>query len=417
MPGVCIGENHVCSQNDRCGSFYVKQRVDEKKQLRKESKILSKEKVQEDQAKSLEQARQIPLDVLASEWLTAGTSIELRCYMVEKLLPTLMLSLEKLLSDATKKGLIDIEQLDSRINPVNLLAQNLMRNNPRFVVSSNTSPYMVSLKAIQEELQQRAYTIKESRMAKVRAEAEARRKIAEEKTRIERLAQETRFAIFSESVPLWEDKAGSGINMLLFTTALATVPGVPGLANGISAAMNFCTEDFLTAESLVTFMANVDERMDATTVAACAKHITTVCKSRRAEQALPEEKCAVQKIEAGYLKYQKRKAHKIKKKKEQQANATVAMGGTTNSDTLPDSTTSVSRVSPPFGEWGEEQKVAAKKIEAGYLQYQQKKTEKVRRAADRKARHAERVRIKAEKLTQAESAVSASGSMDDSSTQ
>ena len=78
-----------------------------------------------------------------------------------------MLALEKLLNDVMKKGVIDIEHLDSRINPINFLAQLLMRNNPRFGNFPEASPYMMSLRLIEEELKQTAYDIKENRMAKV----------------------------------------------------------------------------------------------------------------------------------------------------------------------------------------------------------------------------------------------------------
>jgi hypothetical protein len=74
--------------------------------------------------------------MLASEWLPeSGQTTEERAYFVDKLLPTLVLGLEQLLKAAEKKGAIapaDENDIDAGFNPVNFLAQYLMRHNPKF---------------------------------------------------------------------------------------------------------------------------------------------------------------------------------------------------------------------------------------------------------------------------------------------
>ena len=66
--------------------------------------------------------------------------------------PTLIMGLEQLLKRVDDLGMADAEELDERINPVNLLGMYLMRNNPKYSNFAEASPYMKSLKAIQDQL-------------------------------------------------------------------------------------------------------------------------------------------------------------------------------------------------------------------------------------------------------------------------
>ena len=54
------------------------------------------------------------------------------CYMVEKLLPTLVVGMEKLLNEVSVRGLEDYKLPSDDFNPLNFIAQHLMRNNPRY---------------------------------------------------------------------------------------------------------------------------------------------------------------------------------------------------------------------------------------------------------------------------------------------
>ena len=69
-----------------------------------------------------------------------------------------MLSLEKVLADAERRGLADAAALaGTGFNPLTRLAQQLMRNNPRTPPPPSAevtapSAYTLSLRAIQEQL-------------------------------------------------------------------------------------------------------------------------------------------------------------------------------------------------------------------------------------------------------------------------
>lgn len=72
--------------------------------------------------------------MLAADWLgKEGSMADSRAYFVEHLLPTLIMALEHLLKRVAKLDMADVENLEGgKLNPVNLLGQYLMRNNPRY---------------------------------------------------------------------------------------------------------------------------------------------------------------------------------------------------------------------------------------------------------------------------------------------
>jgi hypothetical protein len=53
-------------------------------------------------------ARKIPTEILAKQWLNDNeATLEVRAYLVDKVLPTLILGVEKLLTEADKKALTE----------------------------------------------------------------------------------------------------------------------------------------------------------------------------------------------------------------------------------------------------------------------------------------------------------------------
>ncbi|XP_067823984.1 EF-hand calcium-binding domain-containing protein 5-like [Heptranchias perlo] len=108
--------------------------------------------------------KKVPMDLLTKEWFNENKmTVQTRIYILEKLLPTLILGLEKLLVEVEKKDLTVLEIQHPYFNPINFLAQYLMRNNPRYCNFPEEDPYMRGLKHVVEELKNHVVDIKDNR--------------------------------------------------------------------------------------------------------------------------------------------------------------------------------------------------------------------------------------------------------------
>lgn len=115
-----------------------------------------------DEAREL--ARKIPMELLAKDWFAVheGT-VETRAFLVDKIMPTLILGVEKLLVEVEKRELANTDEPDKNFNPINFLAQYLMRNNPRYSNFSEASPYVRGLRAVTEDLRKQLFDLDENR--------------------------------------------------------------------------------------------------------------------------------------------------------------------------------------------------------------------------------------------------------------
>ncbi|XP_059150410.1 EF-hand calcium-binding domain-containing protein 5-like isoform X2 [Physella acuta] len=146
-------------------------KLDEKHAVKKQNVQLSKEAAREI-------IRKIPVELLAKEWLSKeDATVDMRAYLVDNVLPTLVLGVERLLKEVDEKGLSATNRFEPEFNPINYLAQYLMRNNPRFSNFAEASPYVRGLREVSEEIKQELFTFEDNRLARIKAEA--RRKRAE----------------------------------------------------------------------------------------------------------------------------------------------------------------------------------------------------------------------------------------------
>ncbi len=63
-----------------------------------------------------------------------------------------LVGLEKLLMEAERRGLSETNEFDPNFNPINYLAQFLMRNNPRVRHQGDTSAYVTGLRDVTHRL-------------------------------------------------------------------------------------------------------------------------------------------------------------------------------------------------------------------------------------------------------------------------
>lgn len=133
-----------------------------------ELRSLKKVEVKSSKENARKLARKIPMELLARDWLNeSGASIETRAYMVDKVMPTLILGVEKLLNAAEQRGLTSPEAshggYDPNFNPVNFLAQYLIRNNPVYSNLQEASPYVRAMRQVFEELKAQMFDMEDNR--------------------------------------------------------------------------------------------------------------------------------------------------------------------------------------------------------------------------------------------------------------
>ena len=155
-------------------------------------------------------ARKVPFDLLTKEWLTNNkVSIGERTYILEKLIPTLVLGVEKLLTVAEHKGLINTETQSKDFNPINYLAQFLMRNNPRYSNFAEASPYARGIRKLLDDLKREAFAQEENKLAKMKMEARERKKERDRRERLNLMSVKGRPEALEELFLQWvEDKNG-----------------------------------------------------------------------------------------------------------------------------------------------------------------------------------------------------------------
>eukprot|EP00051_Salpingoeca_urceolata_P011451 m.141809 g.141809 ORF g.141809 m.141809 type:complete len:1231 (-) comp17126_c0_seq4:372-4064(-) len=212
---------------------------------RKAAAKAAREEDQQRREETLAVARRVPMDMLAKDWLDAQqATLKTRCYFVEKVLPTLVPALEKLLRDAERRGVIattapgaadggdDKPAAAAGFNPVNHLAQVLMRTNPKWSnLGGDTSPYVQSLKVVEEELKLHMYSIEGNRSARIAADVEKRRKQVEEEEAAKVRKEEQRldpllshFAAWSTGDEPASDTGGGGDDDGASTAPTTTAP-------------------------------------------------------------------------------------------------------------------------------------------------------------------------------------------------
>ena len=104
--------------------------------------------------------RKIPLQVFAAEWFSRiDSSTENRTYLMENFLPVLILGCENVLKEAQTKQLVSPNKRDPNFNPINVLAQYLMRNNPKFNNQNEGSPYVRKMREVYQELKEQMNAI------------------------------------------------------------------------------------------------------------------------------------------------------------------------------------------------------------------------------------------------------------------
>lgn len=114
-------------------------------------KIIDKENLKKELEKKAEE--KLPRDNLAKEWFNPeNTTLNTRAYLLDKLLPTLVPGMERMLMQVEKKKLLADVDIPTKFDPINHLGEYLMRNNPNYIKDSGLSGYQKVMREISEDL-------------------------------------------------------------------------------------------------------------------------------------------------------------------------------------------------------------------------------------------------------------------------
>ncbi|XP_024897383.1 EF-hand calcium-binding domain-containing protein 5 [Pteropus alecto] len=109
----------------------------------------------DNEKKELEKKAQkkLPKDNLAKEWFnTENMTLNTRAYLLDKLLPTLVPGVEKMLMQVENKKLLTEIDIPIKFDPINYLGEYLMRNNPNYIKDSGMSGYQRVMRDVTEDL-------------------------------------------------------------------------------------------------------------------------------------------------------------------------------------------------------------------------------------------------------------------------
>ncbi|XP_023575795.1 EF-hand calcium-binding domain-containing protein 5 [Octodon degus] len=115
-----------------------------------QQKIIDKDNLKKELEKKSE--KKLPRDNLAKEWFNIeSTALSTRAYLLDKLLPTLVPAMEKMLA-AQEKNLLTKADVPIKFDPINYLGECLMRSNPNYIKDPGMSGYQRVMREVTEDL-------------------------------------------------------------------------------------------------------------------------------------------------------------------------------------------------------------------------------------------------------------------------
>ncbi|XP_019366784.1 PREDICTED: EF-hand calcium-binding domain-containing protein 5 [Gavialis gangeticus] len=162
-----------------------------------------------------------PLDWLSKEWFNDETATrDTRAYLLDKLLPTLVPGVEKLLMEVERKKVLDTSTDPPKLDPIHFLGEYLMRHNPQFDVSARPGPYLRGMKMVMEELKTEVPDTALNRLARMKSEVKKKREQREQVERIKSQVTEMRKQALAVQFKEWTLDVSGRIPLALVQSAL-----------------------------------------------------------------------------------------------------------------------------------------------------------------------------------------------------
>ncbi|XP_055982482.1 EF-hand calcium-binding domain-containing protein 5 [Sorex fumeus] len=145
-----LEENATTSQQEQPWKKIVFEKVESRAQAMQQMKIKEDNLKKELEQKS---TKNLQRDELAKEWFDIEhMTLDTRTYLLDKLLPTLVPGVEKMLMQVEKKQLQKESDIPIKFDPITYLGEYLMRNNPYHVKDMGMSAYQRVMKEVTEKM-------------------------------------------------------------------------------------------------------------------------------------------------------------------------------------------------------------------------------------------------------------------------
>ncbi|KAM6239373.1 EF-hand calcium-binding domain-containing protein 5 [Spheniscus humboldti] len=185
-------------------------------------KTVRAQKAEEEKVKKRE-----PCDWLSKEWFSEEKeSLDTRIYLLDKLLPTLVPGMEKLLMEVERKNVLAPDKEPNKFNPINFLGEYLMRHNPQYCISTKPGPYLRGMKMVTEELKTEMPGTTSERLARMKSEAKNKRKEREQVDNMKSQVKEMRKEALAIQFKEWAVDVSGRIPFALVQSALRSFPDV-----------------------------------------------------------------------------------------------------------------------------------------------------------------------------------------------
>ncbi|KAJ7309104.1 hypothetical protein JRQ81_008432 [Phrynocephalus forsythii] len=192
-------------------------------------------KHQEAQKQERKREKKEPPDGLSREWFKEeAPTLDTRAYLLDKLLPTLVPGVEKLLQVAERKEALGADGWEpGRFDPVNFLGEYLMRHNPHYQPAARPDPYVRGMKAVTEELKAKVPETTLHKLAGMKTLVQEKREQREQVEKIQSQVKAIRKQVLALQFKEWTRDPSGQLPLALIHSALRSfLEVVPSAATG-----------------------------------------------------------------------------------------------------------------------------------------------------------------------------------------
>ncbi|XP_007670750.2 EF-hand calcium-binding domain-containing protein 5 isoform X1 [Ornithorhynchus anatinus] len=198
----------------------------EERSLALQQKEVQKRNLQKTREEKMK--KKVPIDALTKEWFNdENVTLDTRAYLLDKLLPTLVPGVEKLLMEVEKRKVLETDKIPPRFNSVNFLGEYLMRHNPEFHKVSEVSGYQRGMKEAMEEMKTQVPDTPLNKIALMKEEVRKKRKWRDQVDEIKSKVKEKRKEALAVQFQEWILDVNGKIPLAIVQNALRSFLDTP----------------------------------------------------------------------------------------------------------------------------------------------------------------------------------------------